>query len=188
MDGEEKITKILNIHHQPIFIKVLRDFRGKYGWEIEVYSEDELNALTMIDTIDNKLRVMFLGVMAPKPVSEAIRGKSANTTNPSTKILVEDGDVKVAEIITNSRETRIEFSKELEISPEHPAVKNFLINKYLKPLAEEQGSSISLEEDGGVLKMIKISPRLKRINVGEMEKKILWAIRKSSQKKGGGKN
>ncbi|MEM3921311.1 MAG: hypothetical protein QXG25_00270 [Nitrososphaerota archaeon] len=130
-------------------------------------------------------RDMFLEATSPKPAAEAAGVKPSSAAESSPGVSVRDGGVDVAWIITGGRETRIEFSRGLKISPEHPAIKSFLLGEYLKPMAGEQGSSITLDVEDGALKAIRISPGLKRINVGEMGKRILWAIRRSSRKRGG---
>lgn len=128
---------------------------------------------------------MFLEATSPKPAAEAAGVKPSSAAESSPGVSVRDGGVDVAWIITGGRETSIEFSRGLKISPEHPAIKSFLLGEYLKPMAGEQGSSITLDVEDGALKAIRISPGLKRINVGEMGKRILWAIRRSSRKRGG---
>ncbi|MEM4021065.1 MAG: hypothetical protein QXI18_01635 [Nitrososphaerota archaeon] len=135
--------------------------------------------------IGSGLRDAFLEATSPKPAAEAAGVKPSSAAESSPGVSVRDGGVDVAWIITGGRETRIEFSRGLKISPEHPAIKSFLLGEYLKPMAGEQGSSITLDVEDGALKAIRISPGLKRINVGEMGKRILWAIRRSSRKRGG---
>lgn len=186
MSEAERVTKVVNVHSQPVSVRILRDSKGAYRWEIEVYAEDESKALAMVNALDSKLRAMFLEAEAPKPLLAVSGEKLAGTAEQSPSISVKDGGIEVAEIVASGKDTRIEFSKELRISPEHPAIKSFLLGKYLKPMAEEQGLSIALDVEDGALKAVKISPCLKRINVDEMEKKILWAIRKSSGSSSGG--
>jgi len=56
MSSEERITRVINEHKQPVTVKLTKGAKGVYRWEIQVNAESPLQALMQIYEIDQKLR------------------------------------------------------------------------------------------------------------------------------------
>ena len=60
-EEEVRVTRVVNIHAQPVNITLIRGQRGVYRWQIVVHAEDIEAALDMLDKLDKKLRTKYLG-------------------------------------------------------------------------------------------------------------------------------
>jgi hypothetical protein len=71
VSSEERITRVINEHKQPVNITLTKGAKGRYRWSIDVRAEDVDQALYMLEEADRKLREQFLEQPLPNQHGEA---------------------------------------------------------------------------------------------------------------------
>jgi hypothetical protein len=74
MEPEQKITNVVQKFAQSITVKLKRNARGQYQWEVEVADSSADGALYTIDYLDDQLRSRYI----PVEIKMEVKGKDAN--------------------------------------------------------------------------------------------------------------
>jgi len=74
MEPEQKITNVVQKFAQPITVKLKRNARGQYQWEVEVADSSADGALYTLDFLDAELRSRYISV----EIKMEVKGKDAN--------------------------------------------------------------------------------------------------------------
>lgn len=71
MSSEERITRVINEHKQPVNITLTKGAKGRYRWNIDIRAEDVDQALYMMGEADRKLRAGYSEQPTPNQPGEA---------------------------------------------------------------------------------------------------------------------
>jgi hypothetical protein len=71
MSSDQRITRVVNEHKQPVQLTLTRGAKGIYRWQIDIRAEDVDQALYMLGEADRKLREQFLEQPLPNQPVEA---------------------------------------------------------------------------------------------------------------------
>ena len=53
---EVRETRVVNVHQQPISVRLTRGAKGAYRWEIQVHASEPAEALHLLDYLDEELK------------------------------------------------------------------------------------------------------------------------------------
>jgi hypothetical protein len=196
---EERITRVLTSHLEPISIRLLRDKEGKYRWEIEVHTDNKEEAVGLLKSLDKMLREKFI---------EGKEGKSGyvgRATDVSEPNVAKEKEEKKKYIIADIRRYGISYARatifentvyinpKFDIKIDDRATK-FLMNS-LKGISSEEKFDYQIIEDNGILKKIIIKGKVSEDTLKKIFGKIAWSFEKAvekpmreEEKKNGSKN
>lgn len=183
--SDEKITRVITSHLEPISIRLLRDKEGKYRWEIEVHTDNKEEAIGLLKSLDKMLREKF--------IEESKAGYVGRATDISEPSVAKEKEEKKIYTIANIRRYGITYARAtifentIYINPSFDNIKindkaiNFLKNS-LKSFAEKENFDFQIIEDNGILKKIVIKGKVSEDTMKNIFGKIAWAFEKAVEK------
>jgi len=183
---EERITRVITSHLEPISIRLLRDKEGKYKWEIEVHTDNKEEAIGLLKSLDKMLREKFIE-------GKEESGYVGRITDVSEPIVAKEKEEKKKYIITDIRRSGISYARAtiientIYINPKFSNIKiddkaiKFLINS-LKEIAEKEKFDYQIIEDNGILKKIIIKGKVSEDTLKKIFGKISWSFEKAIEK------
>jgi hypothetical protein len=184
--SEERITRVITSHLEPISIRLLRDKEGKYRWEIEVHTDNKEEAIGLLKSLDKMLREKFIE-------GKEESGYVGRITDISEPNIAKEKEEKKKCIITDIRRSGISYARAtiientVYISPKFSNIKiddkaiKFLINS-LKEIAEKEKFDYQIIEDNGILKKIIIKGKVSEDTLKKIFGKIAWSFERAIEK------
>jgi mannitol-specific phosphotransferase system IIBC component len=184
---EERITRVITSHLEPISIRLLRDKEGKYRWEIEVHTDNKEEAIGLLKSLDKMLREKFI---EGKEEESGYVGRITDISEPN---VAKEKEERKKYIIADIRRSGISYARAtiientIYINPKFSNIKiddkaiKFLINS-LKEIAEKEKFDYQIIEDNGILKKIIIKGKLSEDTLKKIFGKISWSFEKAIEK------
>jgi hypothetical protein len=183
--SEERITRVITSHLEPISIRLLRDKEGKYRWEIEVHTDNKEEAIGLLKSLDKMLREKFIE-------GKEESGYVGRITDISEPNVAKEKEEKKKYIIADIRRYGISYARatifentiyinpKFNIKIDDKAIK-FLINS-LKEISSEEKFDYQIIEDNGILKKIIIKGKVSEDTLKKIFGKISWSFEKAIEK------
>jgi hypothetical protein len=179
MSRKSRGFKVMVEEAYPVSLKIFRNSRGVYRWEIDVKASSIEEAENSAHKIDEWCRSVFTAPSAKAGDVATSRELTIANPLPEPVFPIKYRGRILGKIMLGHDKTVVKIDDSCRIKLEDPAISSFLIKRVIYPICDKLQAKWNPMEVDGYLREIVIDKPLYGEDAGEFIESARWAIKKA---------